>query len=97
MATAGMAARKARALGPEAKSAKAAKRWKVIQHFAAKLRSKDPRYKGDASNTAATIVNDVNRVCAERNLLPAGSGRLSVKTIADHLRKGNGGKRLRTG
>jgi hypothetical protein len=96
MASAGMAAKKARSLGPAAKRAEAAKKRAVIHDFADRLRASKPQYRGDASNTAAVIADDVNKVLVERRLLPNG-GRMSVKTIADHLRKRIGGKSLRTG
>lgn len=97
MAAAGMAARNGRLLGPEARRAKAALRHEVIRDLAAKLWAVAPKYKGDASNTAATIAYDVNSELAKRNLLPAGKDGMSVKTVADHLRTIIGDKHIRTG
>lgn len=96
VASSGMAARRGRSFGPAAKRVQAVKRRGVTRDFAARLRVKSPQYKGDASNTAAAIANDVNRELLERKLLPAGR-RMSAKTIADHLRRSVRGKNSRTG
>jgi hypothetical protein len=97
MAAAGMAARNGRLLGPKARREKAAIRHEVIKDLAARLWAVAPKYEGDASNTAATIVYDVNSELAKRGLLPAGKDGMSVKTIADHLRTIIGDKRIPTG
>lgn len=96
MASSGMAASKGRSFGPAAKRVQAGKRRAVIRDFAARLRAVSPQYKGDASNTAAVIANDVNKELLARNLLPAGRG-MSAKTIADHLRRSVRGKTFRAG
>lgn len=92
LATAGLTARKGRAVGPAAKRAKAAQRREVIRSIVIEVWLVKPKYKRDAANTAALVVSQVNEELRKTNLLPAGSQGISIKTIADHIRAITRGK-----
>ncbi|HZP68733.1 MAG TPA: hypothetical protein VFB29_02210 [Pseudolabrys sp.] len=92
LVTAGITARRGRAVGPVAKRAKAAQRRDVIRSIAIEVWAVKPKYKEDAANTAALVVRQVNEELRKGNLLAAGNKDLSIKTIADHIRAISRGK-----
>jgi hypothetical protein len=94
MATAGIAARKGRTLGPAAKQAKAAARQDIVFDVATKFWTRSPKYSNDANNTANVIQDDVNERLLEDGLWPREKAGMSAKTIADHIRGILRGKRF---
>lgn len=97
LAASGLASQKARATGPLARKRRTAETrqiiWKCVQTFW----DKHPAYRGDATNTASRIADLVNAELRELGLLRQPDGRLSNKTISDHIRANSRGQLLRTG
>lgn len=83
-----LCARRARKRGPEVRRKIRAERTNIICQHADRYWAASPMFRKHASNTAAVIVNEVNQELKEKQLLPKGKERLSVKTISDHIRAG---------
>jgi hypothetical protein len=84
-AAAGLAAEKARAAGPAKKQERAQQVRALIRERALSAWSRRPILRGDASNTAACILSEVNESLRAHGLLRPGKDGLSAKTIADHI------------
>jgi hypothetical protein len=82
---------KARSKGPEAIKKRADSVREIVMRHAAAFWEAHPTYVRDASNTAASIANAVNEELRLKGLLPKSKGKLSLKTIAEHVRKGFSG------
>ena len=90
-------AREARAKGPAARRSRADDVRRLIMAYAESHWSTHPLRRGDASNTAASIVDAVNADLQLSGLLPSHKKGLSVKTLSDHIRAGIRGKNCGTG
>jgi hypothetical protein len=86
-ATAGIAARKGRAVGPTAKRQQAGGRREAIRPLVCKFWETSPIHRNDAANTAAALAVPINQVLRDQGLLPRAKKRLSVKTINDYIRE----------
>lgn len=87
-AAAGLLARKGRAKGPATRQQKTTRVREAIWSAATLFWAENPKFEGDASNTAAHIADNVNQLLDKHGLLPAKRKRLSTKTIGDHIRAG---------
>jgi hypothetical protein len=85
-ASMGVAARLARAKGPQASQRRRNRVREIVWAHAIAHWSSNPRYEGDAWNTAACIACAVNTELRDRRLLPGKKTGLQPKTISDHIR-----------
>lgn len=86
LATAGLKARNARALGPAIRRARTLKVREIISDSTEEFWREKPKFRGDASNTAAHLAESINRRLKEELDVPPKKP-LSTKTIADHIRR----------
>jgi hypothetical protein len=88
LAANGMAGQRARAAGPATRRERALEVRRVICERTSRYWVERPILKGDASNTAAAIADEVNIALRTKGLLPSKKLGLSPKTIGDHIRAG---------
>jgi hypothetical protein len=97
LAASGRASIKGREAGPAARKLRGRQIRGVICQLASEFWSQHPLYRDDASNTAAQIVDSVHEELVRHQLIRPTGKRLSVKTISDHIRNGDCGKKNHTG
>jgi hypothetical protein len=83
----GMAGRQARAAGPQARRVRAAQVAEIIRTCASACWRRNSSLRHVANLTAEQIKDEVNSQLRSLSLLSRGKNGLSVKTIADYIRK----------
>ncbi|MCW5673392.1 MAG: hypothetical protein KIT15_02335 [Xanthobacteraceae bacterium] len=83
LASAGIAAKKSRGTGPAARKRNSEKKRHVVNELTREFWRENPSLEGDASNTAAHILERVNARLQAMSLSP-----LKVKTVTDYIREG---------
>jgi hypothetical protein len=83
LAAAGLTAKKSRAAGPAAKKAISERKRQLAYEVTRGFWNENPDLMGDASNTAAHILQSVNAKLEAMKLLP-----LKLKTLVDYIREG---------
>ena len=86
IAYSGQKARKGRQAGPNAKHEKTKRVREVIREKAKEFWRRKAAYRNDASNTANSIAEEVNKELRVRKLLPKSKTGLAPKTIEHHIR-----------
>lgn len=86
LAASGATGERGRRKGPATLKQRTAETRSIICEHTQRLWDRLPKYKGDASNSAAVIRDEVNASLRERKLLPGSRDGLSAKTIGDHIR-----------